>query len=282
MDDECFLAVETNNLETFDSKTLLQNGLMTARNLSNCLKNFNVPILVPILPSVSSKKPYYQQLSRECFDLSKDNPYYRLDLQVVNIVQEAKQHLSSRVNLDDKIFLNGYSASGVFAERFALLHPEMIEMACIGGASGSIPVPTDQLEYPLGIKDYALITGKEFDMESYTQIKLRYYVGELEDKRKTSERYDEEGKAAPMHDMSYFDRSVPPLVGSRQRALFGKNLLERSQRQMELLQDMGLDATQEIIVGRSHNNQSGLGVNEIGDRFVSDCYQAIVSDTKLK
>ena len=47
--------------------------------------------------------------------------------------------------VQDKIFLNGYSSSGVFAQRFALLHPDIVETACIGGASGSIPIPTEKL-----------------------------------------------------------------------------------------------------------------------------------------
>ena len=56
----------------------------------------------------------------------------------------------------DRIFLNGYSSSGVFAQRFALLHPEIVETACIGGASGSIPIPTEKIAYPIGIANYDL------------------------------------------------------------------------------------------------------------------------------
>ena len=32
--------------------------------------------------------------------------------------------------VNDKIFLNGYSSSAVFAQRFSLIHPEIIETAC--------------------------------------------------------------------------------------------------------------------------------------------------------
>ena len=51
--------------------------------------------------------------------------------------------------VNDKIFLNGYSSSGYFAQRFSLIHPELIDTACIGGSSGSIPIPnTDLDDYP--------------------------------------------------------------------------------------------------------------------------------------
>lgn len=273
MDESSFLSVEANNLEVNDENELLKNSLITARNLVKNLKGINAPVLIPILPSVLNGIPYYQQLSKECFSIDKNKSYYRIDLQVLNIINEVKVRLSKQAEIQEKIFLNGYSASGVFAQRFALLHPEIIETVCIGGASGSIPMPPSQLDYPLGIKDYEELTGYPFDIENYRKIKFRYYVGELEESRKTMTRFDEEGNPASMHDMSYFDRSVPSYIGYSQRQLFGRGLLERSTKQIGLLQSMGFDITQTIMMGRTHNNQNGIGVNELGEQFVNDCYQ---------
>lgn len=168
------------------------------------------PIVVPLIPSYKDS-PYFQQLSQECFSLSSNDRNYRIDEQVVRIIDKAKSILQTERGLiaEDRIFLNGYSSSGVFAQRFALLHPEIVETACIGGASGSIPIPTEKLAYPIGVADYEALTGKKFDLESYSKIKFRYYVGELETQNKTDSRVDDNGNPAPMHDMSYFDRSVP-------------------------------------------------------------------------
>ena len=94
-------------------------------------------------------------------------------------------------------------------------------------------MPIEDLSYPLGIADYEELTGRSFDMKSYQQIKFRYYVGSLEDTRKTSERFDENGNLAPMHDMSYFDRSVPKEEGRKEREMFGKNLIERSKKKLQ-------------------------------------------------
>lgn len=280
MKENCILAVESNNLETENSDDLLNNGLLTAHKLVQQLKDNDNPVLIPIVPSVKNGIPYYQQLSKECFSIPSAHPFYRIDLQVLNIINEVKQNLSDKINLRDKIFLNGYSSSGVFAQRFALLHPEIVDTLCIGGASGSIPVPILELGYPLGIADYYEITGKQFDLEVYSQIKFRYYIGQFEDKRKTSERYDESGNSAPMHDMSYFDRSVPTPIGRKQRAMFGTNLLERSNKQITLMKEMGMDIEQQIFEGRTHNNYNGIGINELGDEYVNHIYNQSAAENK--
>ena len=175
--------------------------------------------------------------------------------------------------MKDKIFLNGYSSSGVFAQRFALLHPDIVETACIGGASGSIPIPTEKLSYPLGIADYEFLTGKRFDLESYSKIKFRYYVGELETQNKSDSRFDDFGRPAPMHDMSYFDRSVPVEVGKYQRSVLGTEMFSRAKKTIQILQSLGIDVQHQIILGRGHNNRNGIGVNELGDKFVNDTYK---------
>lgn len=271
--EDCMLAVEVNNFENEEENNLRNNALITARDLTVKLKDNDNPVLIPIIPSVNGGIPYYQQLSKECFDIFTDSPLYRIDLQVLNIIQDAKERISKYANISEKVFLNGYSSSGVFAQRFALLHPEIVDTLCVGGASGSIPIPTTELQYPLGIADYYDITGKPFDYETYSQIKFRYYVGSLEDTRKASNRYDENGNFAPMHDMSYFDRSVPPIIGAQQRKLFGTNIFERSIKQIQLMKTMGLDIEQVIFENRTHNNSNGIGVNELGDEFVNFTYQ---------
>ncbi len=278
--EDASLVVEANNLEKEKEEELLNNALITAHNLVSKLEEFYAPVLIPILPSTKTLVPYYQQLSKECFTLPQDDIYFRIDIQVLNIINEVLSYLSNKAKINNKIFLNGYSSSGVFAQRFALLHPEIVQMACIGGASGSIPVPTDLLDYPLGIKDYKSITGEEFDIESYSKIIFRYYVGELESVRKSMDRLAEDGSPAPMHDMSYFERSVEPFTGYKQRKLFGIDLLKRSAKEIGLLKSMGIDILQEIMKGRTHNNQSGTGVNELGDQFVKESYQELITKVK--
>jgi hypothetical protein len=82
-----------------------------------------------------------------------------------------------------------------------------------------------------------------------------------------------------MHDMSYFDRSIPLSVGKKQRELLGSKMFERIQKTMELLKSMGIQIEHIIIPGRAHNNKGGIGVNEIGDKIVKDTYDSSVTDS---
>lgn len=277
------IVVEANNLESEDSKKTLEQGIQTGYRLACLTRDLPALIIIPLIPS-HKNYPYLQQLSIECFDIPKGDKNYRIDEQVVRIINKSKVILKNEVGLtaSDKIFLNGYSSSGVFAQRFALLHPDVVETACIGGASGSIPVPTKDLSYPLGIADYEQLTGKEFDFENYSKIKFRYYVGELETQNKSNTRVDDFGNLAPMHDMSYFNRSVPVDVGKKQREIFGKDMFSRAERTIQVLKSLGIDIQHEIILGRGHNNIDGIGVNELGDKIISDTYKNTIADRELK
>ena len=277
------LVVEANNLESENFQEIIEQGTQTGIRLAQLTRDLPSPIVIPLIPSYRDY-PYLQQLSQECFSILKDDRNYRIDEQVVKIIGRAKSILEQERGLvvKDRIFLNGYSSSGVFAQRFALLHPDIVETACIGGASGSIPIPTEKLAYPLGIADYESLTGKRFDLESYSKIKFRYYVGELETQNKSNSRFDDFGQPAPMHDMSYFDRSIPPIIGAQQRKLFGTNIIERSTKQIQLMKTMGLDIEQVIFENRTHNNFNGIGVNELGDEFIKGAYQqSKTSEKKL-
>ena len=276
------LVVEANNLESENFQEIIEQGTQTGIRLAQLTRDLPSPIVIPLIPSYRDY-PYLQQLSQECFSILKDDRNYRIDEQVVKIIGRAKSILEQERGLvvKDRIFLNGYSSSGVFAQRFALLHPDIVETACIGGASGSIPIPTEKLAYPLGIADYESLTGKRFDLESYSKIKFRYYVGELETQNKSNSRFDDFGQPAPMHDMSYFDRSVPTEVGKYQRSVLGTEMFSRAQKTIQILQSLGIDVQHKIILGRGHNNRNGIGVNELADKFVNDTYKSTIKSREI-
>lgn len=248
------LVMESNNLETNNIQSLLIQALSTGKDLNDILKGSN-PILIPILPSESPSAPYYQQLSAECFQNGE-----RPDLNVVEAINKAKEIMKNQynVNLNDKIFLNGYSSSGCFAQRFSLIHPELIDTACIGGVSGSISIPTKDLDYPLGIKNYEELFSKKFDIEEYKKIIFDYYVGSLECETKSSDRTDENGNLAPIHDMNYFVKSVPTAVGETHRKNLGQDMFERAKNTIEILRNIGLNISYIIIPNTAHNDREAF------------------------
>lgn len=233
----------------------------------------DAPILIPFTPDEESGIPYYQQLSRECFQKAVDGAYEihypRIDLQIINTIDNGKNKITKEtgINVANKIFLNGYSSSGVFAQRFALIHPEIVGRVLIGGASGSIPLPTTDFEYPLGIKDFKQLFGKDFNENEYKKIQFGIYVGELEAKTPAWE-YDIDGKPIqrnqngqvinhnqiipPMHDMSYYPRSIDTQRGKYQRQILGEDLSQRHKNCIEYYEKNGYNITSKIYRSAEH------------------------------
>lgn len=253
------LIVNTNNNETTNQNELFLQAMGEAKELNNYLKG-SAPILIPILPSLGQISPYYQQLSADCFKNGE-----RPDLDIVQCINLAKKIMKKEhgVNLNDKIFLNGYSAPGVAAQRFALLHPELIDTLCVGGASGSIPIPSSQLDYPLGTKNFRQLFGQDFNEEAYRKITFNYYVGELET---LTESHDRNGKIYPMHDMSYMERSVPSLQGEQYRQIYGQGMFARADTIVKILQKDGYKISHQVLPNIAHNEREA---NDIMKRFPS-------------
>ena len=247
------LIMESNNLETNNKQKLFSQGLETARSLSELSKGQN-PIIVPILSSDKNDQ-YWQQLSAECFE--KDRNF---NAKMLETIEKSKEIIKQKKNieLNEKIFLNGYSSSGVFAQRFSLINPEIIDTACIGGASGSIPVPDTRLDYPLGVKNYEELFNKPFNIEAYKNINFEYYVGSLESYVKSNRN----GIIAPMHDMSYFAISVPTEIGKQQRKLFGYEMFERAQKTIETLKEQGVKINHNILYNCIHNDKEAEKYNK--------------------
>jgi pimeloyl-ACP methyl ester carboxylesterase len=100
------------------------------------------------------------------------------------MVEDAKARLAAMgYELADKIFINGYSASGSFANRFTLLHPEIIRAAASGSPGGwpTVPVSTwagETLNYPVGVADLASLVGEPFDLAAFRRVPQYLYVGD--------------------------------------------------------------------------------------------------------
>ena len=271
------LIVETNNEETNIQNELFLQAMGEAKDLNNCLKG-SAPILIPILPSLSATAPYYQQLSTECFQ-NGDRP----DLDIIQCINFAKDIMKNEygAKLNDKIFLNGYSATGVAAQRFALLHPELIDTACIGGASGSIPIPNPQLDYPLGTKNFRQLFGQDFNEEEYKKITFNYYVGELET---LTESRDRNGNAYPMHDMSYKESSVPTLQGEEYRLLYGQDMFFRANAIVSVLQKNGYKINHQVLPNIAHNEREAKDIMKKypsikGAHGILNCNEGIIRNS---
>lgn len=277
------LVVESNNCESKDEHRFLDqaSGVL--------LKGYSVlsgraPVLVPLIPAGEQNEPYYQQLSPDMF--YERNPR-NIPEETNNVIDRALGLIEQKrgVKLDDKVFMMGYSASGEFAQRFALFHPERIDTLCVGGASGSMPVPTESVEYPLGIGGLP-----SFDKDSFLKIKFRYYVGEHELVDMDKDRCDVvDGEVIdtpkPMHDMTYFPRSVNPYTGLKYRNLIGDYYFDRVERLERIYKELGTDMESTVIEGKAHKDidVDGVhfeGVNNDEDPIIDNAYKDSVKALK--
>lgn len=223
------------------------------KNYADFITDF--PFVVPIVPDLNGM-PDFQQMSVE----SVKN--FQIHEKVKECIDDARTQIEKITGkkVQDKIFLSGYSASGVFAQRFALSYPEIINRALIGGAAGTIPVPTKKIKFPIGIEDYEEIFGKKFDAEAYKKIQFAYYVGEKEAMEPGN--FDINGDriknntqiASPMHDMSFRSTTTPKEVGKVQRQLLGKGLDERYKNSIEANKRYGIDIEGIIVESSTHRD----------------------------
>ncbi len=199
-----YLLVETNNTG-FPSDSSEEHE-RKAKNLANgstgsfvSVKG-KIPLLVPIFPRPAEKKLVYTHaLDRDAIFI-KDVKYERLDLQLLAMIKDAKKALKKiKFNTHEKVFMNGFSASGSFINRFALLHPEMIKAIATGGLNGILMLPQEvlageRLNYPLGINDIKTIIGKDFNYDAYKKISQFIYMGkeDTNDAVKYDDAYNEQ------------------------------------------------------------------------------------------
>ena len=248
----------------------------------------DAPIVIPIVPNIQGNVPDYQQLSIECFldEMKGKRDFERIDLQYLECIESAKKELEKMTGkrVLEKVFLNGYSSSGVFAQRFALIHPEVVDKCCIGGATGSIPVPEDNIGYPIGIADFEELFGCEFNRQAYQDIDFAYYVGEYEaynpgnwdingnaiERDNNGIKLDESQLEAPMHDMSYRGHSISKEVGRKQRELYGRDLNERFKNSIQYYQDNGYKIVEKIFKGIGHRGIFNARKYQYASEVVTD------------
>ena len=150
-------------------------------------EKLKLPVLVPVFPRPESQwKIYTHALDRDTIMIT-EGEMKRLDMQLIEMINDARERLYKMgITTNEKIFLNGFSASGTFVNRFTILHPEKVLAAASGGVNGVCILPFAELkgktlEYPIGTADYEKITGRRFDIAQYMQVPQFIYMGEKDE-----------------------------------------------------------------------------------------------------
>ncbi len=148
------------------------------------------PLLMPLFPR--PKKLYLQALTRASLKNSVAPEFYRVDKQLIAMIDDARAKLASmnrsrNLSVQPSVLMAGFSASGVFTNRFAVLHPKRVLAAAVGAPGGwpIAPVGADQgetLPYPVGIADLGTkeLGGEPVDIAALRRVRFLFLLGDAD------------------------------------------------------------------------------------------------------
>ena len=142
------------------------------------------PYLVPTFPRPATLPVgYTHALDRDVL-LTTVSAYSRIDLQLIAMIDDARSYLHDKgIEISQKVFMAGVSASGSFTSRFTMLHPDRIKAASIGAPGFGPIVPVSlwngqSLPYPEGIADLQTLVGSSFNAVAFKNVPLQVWVGD--------------------------------------------------------------------------------------------------------
>ena len=183
-----YLLVEPNNTGVGSNFVSLDRNTKDAIetcSASSVARKLKIPLLMPVFPRPGGTL-YTHALDRETL-LIRDGDLKRIDLQLIKMVAHAQKLLRhNKMKVNEKIFMNGFSASGTFTNRFAILHPTLVRAVATGGINSIPTFPTDRwddvnLRYPVGIADVKEIADINLDKVAYKSVSQYIYMGAIDD-----------------------------------------------------------------------------------------------------
>jgi pimeloyl-ACP methyl ester carboxylesterase len=146
-------------------------------------KDLNTIILIPAFPRTKEQGDVYTHaLDRDTL-LTEVKEISRTDVQLNAMVDETTKRLTqNRWQVNGRFMMFGQSASGMFVNRYCLLHPERVSAAVIFSPGGWAIAPVRQyngqdLRYPIGIDDVEQLVGNKLNLEAYKEIPHLFVIG---------------------------------------------------------------------------------------------------------
>jgi hypothetical protein len=125
-------------------------------------------IVTAVVPRDFANGYYPQGINMHSLDPLTPEFYYRPDLKVNNIISELISNLTyAGYSPCNKILVAGFSAGGMWSNRYTLLHPERVLAAAMGQAGGWLAMPLAEhngstLNWPMGINNFYNLTGTDY------------------------------------------------------------------------------------------------------------------------
>jgi pimeloyl-ACP methyl ester carboxylesterase len=207
--------------------------------------DLGVALLVPAFPRTARDwRVYTHALDRDVLT-TRDPQLARLDLQLLAMIDDARQRIRARgTPVDPRVLVQGFSASGMFANRFTALHPQRVRAASIGSPGGWPIAPVaklgaDALPYPAGIADLEALVGTPFDAAAYARVPQYLYMGDADD-----------------NDSLDFEDGWDKPAAAEVDRLFGDTPTARWKAAERLYAQAGADARFELVPGIGHDRKA--------------------------
>lgn len=239
----CPLLIVPNNIGQTEGNVKLDRD-KTAKDLAGWRRladELGCALMSPAFPRPADQwQLYTHALDRDTL-LKGSGDLNRLDLQMLATMQNARLRLAAHhIQTRPKAWMMGFSASGMFANRFALLHPESVERVAVGSPGGWPIAPVaksagQELPYPVGCSDLVNLTGKPLQTEEARQIRFFFFLG-----------------ARDENDSVAYDDGYDPGERDLVHRLFGLTPVERWPKAEKLYQLAQMQAVFRLYPGVGH------------------------------
>jgi len=171
---------KTDDRDSFHERRAIER----AESHQGFAKALDAVLLIPGFPRPRAHRLVYTHaLDRDTFIVG-DPRLSRPDLQLLAMIADARARLGrAGVRTRGKVLMAGFSAAGMFAGRFTLLHPEHVLAAAVGSPGGWPTVPAAEyrgtpLPYPVGTADLPALSGQHIDIETFCAVPKFFFMGE--------------------------------------------------------------------------------------------------------
>ena len=196
MSETAYILLEMSHGQSENYLTLTNDAKQNVVNWISYAELRKFIIVTAAVPRNFSMGYYPQGINVHSLDPSTLEFYYRPDLKVNNILSELHNNLTDAgYTPAEKILVAGFSAGGMWANRYTLLHPERVLAAAMGQAGGWLAMPLPEyngtiLNWPMGLHNFNGLTGDNYNKtEILKDVPQLIYIGELD----TSSTYCNEG-----------------------------------------------------------------------------------------
>ena len=216
----------------------------------------NAPAIMPVFPRPDKEwKIYTHALDRDSL-ITEKKEFARFDVQLVAMIDDARRRLAEEIPLDKRVLVYGFSAAGMFANRFAFLHPDRVLAAAVGSPGGWPIAPAGEfnrkkLRYPIGIGDIENVAGKKLDLKRLKDVRFFVFLGDKDD-----------------NDSVVFGDGYEPEDKDLVFELFGKVPVARWETSKKLYADAKLNSEFKMYPGIGHTLNPAI-IGDVNSFFES-------------